>query len=166
MRLRSSTGAAPKSSGHRCLVLAALGLLVGAVLGCPGNGVGLDANGNPLGSQAACTDSVCFERDIQPIFTSNCALSGCHAGTSPQQGQNLSDGLAYQNIVNVESHERPGMMRVLPSQPDSSYLVHKIQGDQASVGGSGGQMPLGGTPLGQQTIDLIRAWIAAGAKKN
>jgi hypothetical protein len=148
-------------------MLPALALAAGAVwLGCPGNGTGLDENGNPLGSQVGCPDAICFERDIQPIFTANCALSGCHAGTSPQQGQNLSDGLAYQNIVNVNSNERPGMKRVLPFQPDSSYLVHKIQGDQASVGGQGGQMPLGMTPLTQQQINLIRAWITAGAKHN
>ena len=154
------------SSRYLRATLPALGLLVLAALGCAGNGTGLDQNGNPLGSQSGCTDSICFERDIQPIFTANCALSGCHAGTSPQQGQNLSDGLAYQNIVNVASNERAGMKRVLPFEPDSSYLVHKIQGDQASVGGQGGQMPLGGTPLSQQTIDLIRAWITAGAKNN
>lgn len=136
------------------------------VLACAGDGTGLDANGHLLGTGAQCQDSVCFERDIQPIFTANCALSGCHAGTSPQQGQNLSQGLAYQSIVNVPANERAGMMRVTPSQPDSSYLVHKVQGTQASVGGSGGQMPLGGTPLSQTQVDLIRAWIAAGAKNN
>jgi hypothetical protein len=79
---------------------------------------------------------------------------------------NLSAGLAYQNIVNVPASERPGMMRVLPFKPDSSYLVHKIQGTQATVGGSGGRMPLGGTPLSAEQITLIRAWIAAGAKNN
>jgi hypothetical protein len=135
-------------------------------LGCPGNGVGLDENGNPIGTPPACTDAVCFTRDIQPIFTANCALSGCHAGTSPQQNQNLSAGLAYQYIVNVASNERAGMKRVLPFQPDSSYLVHKIQGTQLSVGGSGARMPLGAAPLTQGQIDLIRAWIAAGAKNN
>lgn len=143
------------------------GMLMAGVVACgPGNGVGLDASGHPIGTGAECQDSVCFARDIQPIFTANCALSGCHAGTSPQQGQNLSEGLAYQAIVNVPANERAGMMRVRPSQPDSSYLVHKIQGTQASVGGSGGQMPLGGTPLSQSQVDLIRAWIAAGAKNN
>jgi len=141
-------------------------MLMAGALACAGNGTGLDANGHPIGTGDQCQDSVCFERDIQPIFTANCALSGCHAGTSPQQGQNLSDGLAYQSIVNVPANERAGLMRVLPSQPDSSYLVHKVQGTQASVGGSGGQMPLGGTPLSQSQIDLIRAWIAAGAKNN
>ncbi len=141
-------------------------LLLGLLACGPGNGVGLDSSGHPIGTGVECQDSVCFERDVQPIFTVNCALSGCHAGTSPQQGQNLSEGLAYQSIVNVPANERAGMMRVSPSQPDSSYLVHKIQGTQASVGGSGGQMPLGGTPLSQSQIDLIRAWIAAGAKNN
>jgi hypothetical protein len=142
-------------------------MLMLGVLACgPGNGVGLDANGHPLGAAGGCEDSVCFERDIQPIFSANCALSGCHAGTSPQQGQNLSEGLAYQNIVNIPANERAGMMRVTPSLPDSSYLVHKVQGTQATVGGSGGQMPLGGAPLSQSQINLIRAWIAAGAKNN
>lgn len=137
---------------------------------CAGNGTGLDENGNPVTSvsqctpaAAVCTGGACFARDIQPIFTSNCALSGCHAGTAPQQGQNLSAGVAYASIVCVASAERTGMMRVRPFQPDSSYLVHKIQGTQADVGGSGGQMPLGAMPLSQQQIALIRAWIAAGA---
>ncbi len=146
-------------------------VLAGFTLGCPGNGLDangnpLDPNGNPVGPTQECSDAVCFTRDIQPIFTANCALSGCHAGTSPQQNQNLSAGLAYQYIVNVASNERAGMKRVLPFQPDSSYLVHKIQGTQLSVGGSGDQMPLGATPLTQSQIDLIRAWIAAGAKNN
>jgi hypothetical protein len=142
------------------------GPMLGVVLACAGNGTGLDANGHPLGTGGECQDSVCFARDIQPIFSANCALSGCHAGTSPQQGQNLSEGLAYQAIVDVPANERAGMMRVKPAVPDSSYLVHKIQGTQASVGGSGGQMPLGGAPLSQSQIDLIRAWIAAGARNN
>jgi hypothetical protein len=141
-------------------------MLAWVVLACAGNGMGLDANGHPLGAGSACPDAVCFARDVQPIFTDNCALSGCHAGTSPQQGQNLSQGLAYQSIVNVPANERAGMMRVQPFVPDSSYLVHKIQGTQAGVGGSGGQMPLGGAPLSQSQVDVIRAWIAAGAKNN
>jgi mono/diheme cytochrome c family protein len=90
-----------------------------------------------------------FAAAVQPIFSANCALSGCHAGSSPAQGMNLSQGQAYANIVNV-----------------SSYLVHKIQGTQSNVGGSGGQMPLGRNPLSQAQIDTIRQWIADGAPNN
>jgi hypothetical protein len=78
---------------------------------------------------------------------------------------NLSDGQAYANIVNVQSNES-SLLRVKPSEPDSSYLVHKVQGTQSSVGGSGGQMPLGGTPLSQEQINLIRQWITDGAQNN
>jgi hypothetical protein len=106
-----------------------------------------------------------FAAAVQPIFSANCALSGCHAGSSPAQGMNLSQGQAYANIVNVQSNES-SLLRVRPSQPDSSYLVHKIQGTQSNVGGSGGQMPLGRNPLSQAQIDTIRQWIADGAPNN
>ena len=107
-----------------------------------------------------------FAAHVQPIFTARCALSGCHAGAAPQQGMNLSAGQAYANIVNVASMELPAMMRVRPSLPDSSYLVHKIQGTQVGVGGSGDRMPLGGPFLSAAQIDLIRQWILAGANNN
>ncbi|MBI2615359.1 MAG: hypothetical protein HYW52_06765 [Gemmatimonadetes bacterium] len=137
-----------------------------AAFACAGNGVGLDEQGNPIDTANQTSDSISFATRVQPIFTANCAFAGCHAGTSPQQGMNLSAGLAHQNIVNVPANERAGMMRVKPFEPDSSYLVHKIQGTQGTVGGSGGQMPLGGTPLSAQQISLIRAWITQGAKNN
>jgi mono/diheme cytochrome c family protein len=100
---------------------------------------------------------------VQSIFTGNCAFSGCHAGDAPQQGMNLSAGLAYSNIVGVASHEVPRLLRVAPSDPDSSYLVLKVEGNAGLVGGVGTQMPLGGV-LSQVQIDTIRAWIAAGAE--
>jgi hypothetical protein len=81
-------------------------------------------------------------------------------------GQNLSAGQAWAAIVNVTSQESPALMRVRPFLPDSSYLVHKIQGTQGSVGGGGGQMPLGGSPLAAEQIATIRAWITAGALDN
>ncbi len=103
--------------------------------------------------------------NVQPIFNTNCAVSGCHAGTSPQQGQNLSAGVSFSNIVGVASNES-ALLRVKAGDPDSSYLVHKIQGTQGTVGGSGGQMPLGRSPLSQDNINIIRDWIAAGALNN
>jgi hypothetical protein len=137
--------------------------VIGSVLlgfGCAGDGTGLtdpDDNNNNGGPG--------FAADVQPIFTDNCAFSGCHAGSNPAQGMNLSDGQAYANIVNVQSNEA-SLLRVKPSEPDSSYLVHKIQGTQGSVGGSGGQMPLGGMALSQEQINLIREWITDGAQNN
>ncbi len=135
-------------------------------LGCPaGDGTGLDEFGNPAGSGTG-ADSVTLSGQVQPIFNQNCALSGCHAGTSPALGMNLAAGAAYASIVNVPSAEAPGMRRVRPFLPDSSYLVHKVEGTQAAVGGSGARMPLGLSPLSATEIARIRAWITLGAKNN
>ena len=102
---------------------------------------------------------------VQPILSTSCALSGCHAGASPQEGMNLSSGLMHSNTVNIPSN-KSSLDRIEPGQPDQSYLVHKIQGTQGTVGGSGVRMPFGGAPLSQANIDIIRAWVADGAQDN
>jgi hypothetical protein len=102
-----------------------------------------------------------FASDIQPIFTANCALSGCHAAPG-QHGLILSAGQSYSLLVNVNSVEVPTLMRVRPSLPDSSYLVIKIEGRQSV----GVQMPATGTPLSSTNIQLIRNWITKGAQNN
>ena len=111
---------------------------------------------------------VSFVDDIQPILASGCALSGCHGSNAnpAEKPLVLSAGQAYDNIVSIASGENPAMLRVSPSQPDNSYLVHKIQGTQLSVGGSGDRMPLGQPPLSQSTTDLIRRWISEAALRN
>jgi hypothetical protein len=93
----------------------------------------------------------------------NC--DGCHP---PNAGMNLTAGSAFANIVGVASTESP-LRRVRPFRPDSSYLVHKIQGTQSSVGGSGSRMPLGCSGLSclpDATINTIRNWILQGALNN
>lgn len=135
-----------------------------AVAACYGDGTGV-TNGavcTPGGTGAA---TPTLSSDVQPIFTASCAFSGCHGGSSPQQGMNLTAGQAHANIANVPSRESR-LVRVCPGQPDSSYLVHKIQGTQATVGGSGDRMPLGGAPLSDAQIKTIRDWITAGAQNN
>ena len=102
-----------------------------------------------------------FASDIQPIFTANCALSGCHAAPG-QHGLILSAGQSYSLLVNVNSVEVPTLMRVRPLLPDSSYVVLKIEGRQTV----GVRMPATGTPLSSTNIQLIRNWITKGAQNN
>ena len=71
----------------------------------------------------------------------------------------LQDGIAFSQLVGVPSFEVPELNRVSPGDPDNSYLVQKIEGTQAI----GGQMPLGGPPLSQELMDLVRQWISEGA---
>ncbi|PWB77723.1 MAG: hypothetical protein C3F15_02665 [Holophagae bacterium] len=97
------------------------------------------------------------------VFTPSCARSGCHAGSSPAQGLNLSVGQTYTNIVGVASHEQPSLNRVEPGDPQRSYLYLKVIGDPSI---SGSQMPRGGPPLSQAEIDLLSSWILSGAPNN
>ena len=85
---------------------------------------------------------VSFANDVQPTLVGSCALSGCHGSNAnpPEKPMALSAGQAYDNIVGVSSAELPAMLRVGPGQPDNSYLLHKIQGTQLSVG-AGKRMP-------------------------
>ncbi len=100
------------------------------------------------------------------VFTPIC--SGCHNGSNPPSGalpgsQNLTAVNSFASLVNVASHEQPGLMRVKPGDPANSYLIQKLEG-AASI--SGQRMPLGGPYLDQATIDKIKSWIAAGATNN
>lgn len=107
--------------------------------------------------------------DVQPILTNNCAFNGCHGGNQlepPAKPMSLDPGETRANTVNVASAQLPSMDRIEPGDPDASYLVHKIQGTQAQVGGSGSRMPEALPPLSQGQIDIIREWIADGARSN
>jgi hypothetical protein len=97
------------------------------------------------------------------IFNQKCAFSGCHAGASAPQGLDLSQGVAFGNLVNTSSREVPSLSRVAPGNPNDSYLLMKLRGDPRIVGA---QMPLTGDKLNQAQLDLISAWIQAGAPNN
>jgi len=98
--------------------------------------------------------------DVQSIFTASCAKSGCHSGSSPTAGQNLSENQAYANIVNVTSLEVGSKKRIAPGDTASSYLFDKIKGIQSV----GARMPFDGPPyLSNSQIDAIRQWILIGA---
>jgi hypothetical protein len=96
------------------------------------------------------------------IFTTTCALSGCHDGSSLVTSLNLSSGKAYNALVNVNSAEKPNLKLVNPGNSDDSYLIHKLTGNDIA----GLQMPYGGTPLLKATIDSIARWIDDGAPNN
>lgn len=123
--------------------------------GCAGNGEGLDTGGRPIQPPAANDD---FQQIQSTIFTPVCSV--CHSGANAPQGLRLDAGNSYALLVNVASAEVPSLLRVNPGNPDASYLVQKIQGNAAV----GARMPANGPPyLSQTQIDLVRAWIAAGA---
>ncbi len=74
----------------------------------------------------------------------------------------LDSANSYALLVGVPSNEKPGTLRVKAGDATNSYIFQKITGAAGIVGG---QMPLGGPPLPQASIDAIQQWIANGAMK-
>jgi len=150
----------PRARAGCALLLAGLAL---ALVGCAGEGIP-----DPIGPAPACTDVAPFRPELhciqQFVFSPSCAKVGCHVNPGAQQGMDLSDGLAWSNIVGVASAEDPNLNRVQPGDPDNSYLVLKLEGSPRILGG---QMPQDGPPfLSQAEIDAIRQWILDGAQDN
>ena len=98
------------------------------------------------------------------VFGPTCSTAGCHTGggVALPTVMNLTTAQAsFDNLVNIPSLEVPGLIRVLPGDPDNSYLIHKLEGTAAV----GDRMPLGGNPLDPAIIADIRLWIADGAMR-
>ena len=127
-----------------------------------GSGEGLDQNGQPLSGGGGAPPS-----GLQPtlasiqdnVFTVSCAVPGCHGGAGAQQGLRLDPGFSAGNLINVPSPRDPTLIRVVPGDPDASFIIQKLQGTQTL----GDRMPDGGPYLTTATVNVIRQWIQNGA---
>ncbi len=148
------------------LGLAAICIVAG--ISCSGDGEGLTKTGDlPADLPASGLDL------IQPIFDAYCVR--CHVtggsgysqtGGDDDDGLDLTSGASFATLVNRPTFQRPSeppRWRVLPGEPDSSYLMDKIRADSPK---SGSRMPQNGPPfLSQADIELIRRWIEDGAPR-
>ena len=94
------------------------------------------------------------------------ACTGCHSnvGRNPSGGMNLLSAVSYANLVGVASTGKPGAVRVIPGDPENSYIIHKLEG-QSDIAGV--RMPRGNGPfLTDGQILVIKRWIANGAPNN
>lgn len=86
---------------------------------------------------------ICFERDVLPIFSNNCAISGCHDGTG-ESNMALNN---YQDISNT----------VVPYKSESSRSYQAITDKWGE-----NRMPPD-QPLSEVKRIIIRLWIDQGA---
>ena len=94
------------------------------------------------------------------------ACTNCHTnvGRNPSGGLNLVHDLAYDQMVNVPSARKPGAIRIIPGDPDNSYLIQKLEGKAGIVGN---RMPNNGPPyLTDGQMIILRRWVAIGAPRN
>jgi hypothetical protein len=125
-----------------------------------GTGEGLDQNGQPLAAGGGPGPLAPTLASIQAnVFSVNCAIPGCHGGGTVQFGLRLDPGFSAGNLINVASPRDSNLIRVIPGNPDGSFIIQKLEGTQTL----GDRMPQFGPYLPQSTIDVIRQWIQDGA---
>jgi hypothetical protein len=94
------------------------------------------------------------------------ACTDCHSdvGRNPSGGLVLLGGRAHAALINQVSTGKPGAVRVIPGDPDNSYIIKKLEGAPDIVGV---RMPRGNGPfLTPGQILVIRRWIQLGAPNN
>jgi hypothetical protein len=135
------------------------GLAFGVALSAcaPGSGEGLNVSGRPVGEGGDVPLAATLESIQVNVFDASCTL--CHSGAAAPLGLRLDAGNSFTNLVGVPSAQVGSLLRVDPGDPDSSYLVRKLEGTASE----GQLMPLGGPPIPQATIDFVRQWISDGA---
>ncbi|MGE5518457.1 MAG: hypothetical protein ACM3VS_00935 [Candidatus Dadabacteria bacterium] len=94
------------------------------------------------------TRTVTFSKDILPIFSKSCSLSGCHS--SGAQAPNLTDANAYNSLI-IGNY-------INKSVPESSLIYLKMTGKKGTA------MPPAGSNKDYNA--LILAWIQQGANNN
>lgn len=158
-------------AGVGCLMAKAGLLILLVCFGCdPGDGETLDDSGRPIEHPYAPGIGSKFGSAVFPptyrgissgFFDQFCA--NCHGGAAPSKGLDLSEDEGYYQLVDIPSVQRNALDRVTPGEPNSSYLIIKMEGGPSMAGR---RMPRGLPPRPQEEIDTIRMWIDEGAPNN
>jgi len=117
--------------------------------------------------------------NLQPTFSSiqheifdttdpsgRLACTNCHnpQGSRFSGGLDLTAAVSYNNLVGVPSRDKRGATRVIPGDPENSYIIHKLEGRSDIVGV---RMPRGNGPfLTEGQILVLKRWIEIGAKND
>ncbi len=144
--------------------------------GCPGDDKAVCKDYSPPASFDAQNPTVTFAKDVMPIFSQSCAFTSCH-GSASGNANGVFLGAAdpvrvYQAIVDVRSSKLPTMSYVKPGDPHESFLMRKMDGshcvlDAQCTGTDCGQsMPKNDETLPIESRDIVRRWIAQGAKND
>ena len=109
---------------------------------------------------------------VMEIFSGHCGTSKCHGGLTPKHKMELVtyQGL-HDTVVDIAAEEVPGMKRVLPGQPEESYLFLKItkhrRPDDTRIKWKAmpyeAAPPYGEKRLSDAQIAVIEQWIKQGA---
>lgn len=136
----------------------------------PGDGTTLDEQGRPpdhsfapgLGSRlGAAVLSPTYTSIAENFFEPFC--SECHSGASPSKGLDLTQEAAYAEMLGVSSLQARSLLLINPGNPNDSYLIIKLVGGPRMIGR---RMPRGRPTRPESEVEVVRAWIEAGAPRN
>jgi hypothetical protein len=159
---------------YREILISGLAALVlTAVTGCPSKG---STAGGSAGTGAgvaggSSAPAATFTQIYDMIFprTTNAHCDMCHGLPAfDASNGNLATGMdktsTYNALVGKTSMGSMclGKQLVVAGQPDMSLLLQKVKPNPPC----GIRMPNGGMPLSDAQIEMIRSWIAAGAKND
>lgn len=135
---------------------------VGPGDGSPGDAGPGDAGPGDVGEVDA---GVTLGRVQAEVFTPRCAIPSCHAGAEPTgrlvlEGDGVRAALLGVSGMGVQCRG-VASTRVVAGDPMGSLLFLKISEDSPPCGT---RMPQGAPPLEAPLIELVRLWIAEGAR--
>jgi hypothetical protein len=146
-----------------------------SALSADDSGTGADsgaANDAGGGTTAGGSTPATFKRVYDEVIVANsCDSAFCHGGTATGGLSLVDQASAYDNLVGVAAQGpqcacKTTKKRVEAGKPDESLLVEKLAKAKPVCGT---QMPPPGgaqPPATQAQIELVRAWISAGAKND
>jgi hypothetical protein len=122
------------------------------------------AVGDPIGGREKDTgeltdlDSVkgFLHGKVEGILRKSCSTSGCHRGSYPKAKLNLEPEKWLGAMKDVLSLQRQETMLIDTADPEASYLLSKVRGDE---GIAGKLMPLQAAPLTGKEITTLRLYI-------
>ncbi|MEN8159375.1 MAG: PQQ-binding-like beta-propeller repeat protein [Myxococcota bacterium] len=140
-----------------------------------------DGNLNEVdGCTSACAIGPCelasgidstFEAIQAQIFDSDvygCTNLVCHGGATGQGNLRLVEGESYDNLVSVDAFGSTAP-RVLPGEPEQSYLFQLLSAATlgTEIPGGGTPMPTGGgRALTEAHLEGVKTWIRGGAPRD
>lgn len=111
--------------------------------------------------------TIVYSQHIQSIFTSGCAVSGCHAGASHAKRSRTLHG-SSDLILSGWSDALNGtdeVAQIVPYRSSKSHLVHHLNTDTISGPAALPTMPPG-MKFPPSVRDLLKRWIDTGAKND
>ena len=93
------------------------------------------------------------------LLAPRCGTAECHDGHEPAQGMDLLSGNLAERLVGIESTTCLGHMRIDPANPSASYILEMVSAEPDCDGTAVSGMPLTGTPLSDDEIACLTAWV-------